>query len=175
MKKLNPLYYLPLPTPLGIAIISWQKDQLIIAFVLPQPTIEEALQILQSYRLPSHDSIKLETKLPWPDLADKINAYFSGEKVVFPEPVFIEQFSGYTRQILKITKNISWGEVMTYQQVAQLSLQKKAYRAVGQALSHNPIPLIIPCHRVIAKKSLGGFGYGLDWKLRLLNLEKFQQ
>ena len=49
MNKLNPLYYLPLSTPLGIAIISWQKDQL-IAFVLPQPTIEEASQILQSYR-----------------------------------------------------------------------------------------------------------------------------
>ena len=170
MRKSNSFFYSFLSTPLGTAIIGWQND-LLAAFVLPQPTLEEAFQYFQSYHLPHHDSFILETKSPWLDLSDKVNAYFSGEKVMFSEPIIINQFPDYTRQILDITKNIPWGEVKTYQQVAQLSSQKRAYRAVGQALHRNPIPLIIPCHRVIAKNSLGGFGYGLNWKLRLLTLE----
>jgi methylated-DNA-[protein]-cysteine S-methyltransferase len=173
VKKSNLFFYSFLTTLLGTAVIGWQND-LLAAFVLPQPTPEEAFQYLQSYHLPQHNSFVLETKLPWPDFSDKVNTYFSGKKVEFTEPVIIEQFPDYTRQILDITKNIPWGEVKTYQQVAQLSSRKRAYRAVGQALHRNPIPLIIPCHRVVAKSSLGGFGYGLDWKLRLLTLENIQ-
>lgn len=172
MRKSNPIFYSFLTTPLGEAIIGWQNE-LIAAFVLPQPTSEKAFELLQSYHLPQHDSFKLETKLPWPAFFDKINAYFSGEKIGFTEPVIFDQFPDYTRQILNIVKNIPWGEVKTYQEIAQLSSRKKAYRAVGQALHRNPIPLIIPCHRVVAKSSLGGFGYGVEWKLRLLTLEKF--
>ncbi len=173
MRKSNPFFYSFLTTLLGTAIVGWQND-LLAAFVLPQPSPEKAFHYLQSYHLPQHDSFKLETKLPWPVFSDKVNAYFSGEKVGFPEPITIGQFPDYTRQILNITKNIPWGEVKTYQQVAQLSSRKRAYRAVGQALHRNPIPLIIPCHRVVGKSSLRGFGYGFEWKLRLLTLENIQ-
>ena len=85
--------------------------------------------------------------------------------------VFLRRFSIFS----SFTASLSiYRFIAGYQQVAQLSSRKRAYRAVGQALHRNPIPLIIPCHRVVAKSSLGGFGYGLDWKLRLLTLENIQ-
>ena len=174
MEKTRSFFYFSFLTPLGTALIGWNHDQ-IAAFVLPQPSLEEAIQILDSYHLPGYESKKCHSQVPWPELPDKINAYFHGEKVHFSEPVYLDQFPAFTRQVFHIVRNIPWGEVVTYQRVANLSSQPKAYRAVGQALGRNPIPLIIPCHRVIAKNSLGGFGYGLEWKSRLLTLEKIYQ
>jgi len=173
MKKSLPFFYGSFLTPIGTAIVGWHHDHL-SAFVLPQPSFDDAFRILNSYQLPHHDSKIARTKLPWPDLPNKINAYFQGEAVTFAEPVFLDQFKPFTRQVLDFIRSIPWGGVMTYQQVALLSTQTRASRAVGQALGRNPIPLIIPCHRVIAKNSLGGFGFGLEWKSRMLSLEKFQ-
>lgn len=173
MEKISPFFYASFSTPLGDAIIGWYQNRL-SAFILPQDSFEKALQILNSYQLPPHASKITSDELPWPDLPDKINSYFQGEAVSFPEPIYIEQFQPFTIQVLNTIHDIPWGKSMTYQQVAQIATQSKAYRAVGQALGRNPIPLIIPCHRVVAKNSLGGFGYGLDWKARLLTLEKYQ-
>ena len=60
---------------------------------------------------------------------------------------------------------------MTYSELAE-KIGSRAYRAVGNALGKNPIPIVIPCHRVVAKKGIGGYSEGIDIKTRLLELEK---
>ena len=66
---------------------------------------------------------------------------------------------------------IPYGKTLSYSELAQKSGSKLAYRAVGTACGKNPLPLIIPCHRVTAVNGLGGFGGGLHTKRFLLNLE----
>ena len=69
-------------------------------------------------------------------------------------------------------RNIPFGETMTYGEVASMTGCPGGARAIGQAMHHNPLPLIFPCHRVIAIGGLGGFSGGLELKRYLLNREK---
>lgn len=81
------------------------------------------------------------------------------------------RLTDFQLQVMEAISKIPYGETMTYGQLA-LSLGKpKAARAVGNALSKNPVPVIFPCHRVVAANGLGGFGSGLDVKAYLLGLE----
>ena len=73
--------------------------------------------------------------------------------------------------VWKETMKIPYGSMRTYSQVAELVGNKRAAKAVGNALRMNRIPIIVPCHRVIAKTGLGGFSAGLRWKTWLLELE----
>jgi O-6-methylguanine DNA methyltransferase len=66
---------------------------------------------------------------------------------------------------------IPWGHALTYQELAEEVGSPRACRAVGQACARNPLPLIVPCHRVLANTGLGGFAYGPAWKSALLALE----
>jgi methylated-DNA-[protein]-cysteine S-methyltransferase len=75
-------------------------------------------------------------------------------------------------QVLKTIQQIPFGETRTYKEVAAMIGKPKAARAVGQALKKNPLPLICPCHRILAAKGLGGFSSGLAVKRCLLDLEK---
>lgn len=128
-------------------------------------------------------------------LANQLKDYFRGKKVsfnVYPAPSqkeisdygFWETRRGgvkldligltdFSRKVLKEARKISFGKTTTYGEIAKRIGHPKASRAVGQALGANPLPIIIPCHRVIRKdKSLGGFAGGLKWKKILLTLEK---
>lgn len=79
----------------------------------------------------------------------------------------------FAKKVYRIVRDIPIGEVRTYKWVAQKVGSPKAYRAVGQILKHNPYPLIIPCHRVVAgNNKLGGYIFGLKKKKLLLDLEK---
>ena len=66
---------------------------------------------------------------------------------------------------------VGYGETTSYKDLAQRAGRPKASRAVGSAMATNPIPIIVPCHRVVARNGLGGFTGGLDLKQRLLALE----
>ena len=79
---------------------------------------------------------------------------------------------GFRHEVLKYTAKIPYGRTSTYMEMATKAGNRKAYRAAGNALGSNPIPVIVPCHRVLATSgSLGGYGGGLDVKERLLRLE----
>jgi methylated-DNA-[protein]-cysteine S-methyltransferase len=79
---------------------------------------------------------------------------------------------GFRHQVLKYTAKIPYGRTSTYMEMATKAGNRKAYRAAGNALGSNPIPVIVPCHRVLATSGgLGGYGGGLDVKERLLHLE----
>jgi methylated-DNA-[protein]-cysteine S-methyltransferase len=78
----------------------------------------------------------------------------------------------FQRKVLKFVATIPPGETLTYGQVAERLGRPGAARAVGQALRKNPFPLVIPCHRVVGSKSLGGYSSGIGLKKRLLDVEK---
>jgi len=78
----------------------------------------------------------------------------------------------FQRAVLKAVASIPPGETLTYGQVARKIGRPKASRAVGYALAKNPLPLVIPCHRVVAAHGLGGYSCGPDLKKRLLDLER---
>ena len=79
--------------------------------------------------------------------------------------------SPFTRAVLRCMRAIGPGAVRTYGQLAADVGRPGAGRAVGRACGANPIPIVIPCHRVVASGGLGGFGCGLEWKKWLLRLE----
>ncbi len=83
-----------------------------------------------------------------------------------------DQLPDFTRKVLlHLRRNTECGETITYGELA-LSMGMRGYaRAVGQAVKRNPVPIIIPCHRVVASTGLGGFSAGVSWKEFLLRLE----
>jgi O-6-methylguanine DNA methyltransferase len=84
----------------------------------------------------------------------------------------ISFMTAFQQKILGATCQIPWGQVRTYGWVAKKAGSPRGFRAAGQALNRNPVPLFIPCHRVIASGGLlGGYGGGEEWKISLLENE----
>ena len=80
--------------------------------------------------------------------------------------------SGFVREVLRQTARIPFGETRTYGEMAASAGSPRAFRAAGSALGANPIPIVVPCHRVLRSGGgLGGYGGGLDVKRELLTLE----
>jgi O-6-methylguanine DNA methyltransferase len=92
---------------------------------------------------------------------------------------YVEQFPRYKlcggslfeRRVWTAISRIPYGQTKTYGEIAEEVGSPRAYQAVGQACGKNPVPLLIPCHRVVAKNGLGGFIWGQDLKQRLLQKE----
>ena len=106
-------------------------------------------------------------------VCDDMRRYLSGEPVdLARHPVDLSPFPPCYRRALTVARQIPYGEVRTYGWVAARAGRPRAARAVGQAMSRNTMPLLIPCHRVVAARGLlGGFGGGLVLKRALLQLE----
>ena len=107
------------------------------------------------------------------ELSDRIRRYFDGEPVDFADKLDLAGTTRFQQNVWLTVRNIPRGETRSYGWIAnQLGLPKAA-RAVGQALSRNPVPIVIPCHRVIGSDGkLGGFGGGVEIKKLLLKLEQ---
>ena len=85
----------------------------------------------------------------------------------------LKECSGFESKVYREVLSIPLGELRTYKQIAKNVACPKAYRAVGQALKKNPLPFIIPCHRVVKSNSdIGGYIYGRKLKKELIQLEK---
>lgn len=106
------------------------------------------------------------------DLHFKLNLYFAGEKVTFDEPLDFLIGTDFQKRVWQEVARIPYGQVRTYGEIAKNINNPKAVRAVGSANAKNPIPILVPCHRVVAAGGkLGGYGGGLDVKKYLLRLE----
>lgn len=105
------------------------------------------------------------------DLATQVQEYLAGTRRAFSVPTDLNA-TDFAYSVLTRVAAIPYGATRTYGQIARELGNPKAARAVGTANARNPLPLIIPCHRVIASNGLGGYGGGLDMKRRLLALEK---
>jgi methylated-DNA-[protein]-cysteine S-methyltransferase len=102
----------------------------------------------------------------------ELEAYFQGQLSQFTVPIDLRSVTDFTRRVLLATRSIPFGQLKTYGDIASVIRSPLAARAVGGALGRNPIPIIVPCHRVIAHGGkLGGFTGGLAKKRALLAIE----
>jgi methylated-DNA-[protein]-cysteine S-methyltransferase len=102
----------------------------------------------------------------------ELDGYFAAERTRFDLPVDRRLIHGIASDVLRQTSKIPYGEVSTYGAIAKEIGHPTAARAVGRALGANPIPIVIPCHRVIgASGKLTGYAGGLERKVSLLELE----
>lgn len=112
------------------------------------------------------------------EAADQVEDFLAGERKDFDLPLDLRLVSGFHRQVLQAVSKIPFGETRSYGEVAEIAGSPGAARAVGTAMSVNPIALLVPCHRVIKSDgSIGGYGGGKSGsrlKQRLLDLESPQ-
>lgn len=105
-------------------------------------------------------------------ILEQLDEYFAGKRRTFDLPVDTRLMTPFQRRVLTAAQRVPAGTVVSYGDIARRIGQPKASRAVGQALGHNPIPIVIPCHRVVASDGgLGGYIGGPTIKRKLLALE----
>jgi len=160
------LAYIIFEVNLGwIGILSSEK--LLLHITLPQHSANEVRQLLGS----STDDASWAPSL-FKNLVARFINYFRGHQELFPDKLDLSHATCFQRKVWEMTRLIPFGETRSYLWVAKNINKPRAMRAVGQALGKNPLPIIIPCHRVIANSGkLGGFGGGLEMKKHLLSLE----
>jgi methylated-DNA-[protein]-cysteine S-methyltransferase len=160
------LKYITFNTDMGwVGILGSARG--LLGTTLPQGSAQAVCQLLG-------DGIIYATWTPhlFDDLVERLRLYFGGYKATFPDELDLSGATAFQRKVWEITRLIPYGETRSYAWVAEQIKKPMAVRAVGQALGRNPLPVIVPCHRVVASDGrLGGYSGGLEWKSHLLNLE----
>ena len=153
------MYYCYLETPIGDLLLAGDEQALtLVGF--PQGSMR---------RDPEPDWIYNEK--PFVEARKQLAEYFAGDRKSFELPLKLTGTEFQVR-VLEELQRIPYGETKSYRDIAERIGRPKAVRAVGAANGRNPIPIIIPCHRVIGSHGeLTGFGGGLDTKEALLRLE----
>jgi methylated-DNA-[protein]-cysteine S-methyltransferase len=103
--------------------------------------------------------------------AEELRAYVAGKLHLFTVPVDLELATPFARKVLAKLGRLPPGKLTTYGDLARATGRPRGARAVGGAVGSNPVPIVVPCHRVVASAGLGGFGGGLPMKKWLLRLE----
>jgi len=122
------------------------------------------------------ESVRATTAAPPPSVARaaaQLGEYFAGTRTRFAVTLADVEATAFQRDVWSALRAIPYGEVRTYADVASEVARPRAMRAVGNANHANPWPIIVPCHRVVARNGLGGYGGGLDVKRFLLDLEGY--
>jgi O-6-methylguanine DNA methyltransferase len=155
-------------TPWGWMGIS-ETSQGIDAIVLPRGSrqaIESGLNAMASEPCEAGDSMRLEAA------RRQLLDYLSGKRDTFAVPLDLSRGTPFRRRVWRILQRVPYGKLRSYQWVASRVGGRRYARAVGNAVSANPLPIVIPCHRIVAQdSSLGGFSCGLPMKRKLLTLE----
>lgn len=155
-----PLAYTYIDSPVGTLLLAGDAECLrYVSF----PTGKRARRPLDSWR--RDDTL-------FTDAINQLRAYFAGELTAFELPL---QFNGTTFQksVWSALRDIPYGETRSYGELAERIGRPTASRAVGAANGANPLPIVVPCHRVIgANGTLTGFGGGVETKAFLLGLEQ---
>ena len=139
----------------------------LVATTLPRPS---ARHVRLELGIDERQAICSSRRLS--EIEERLKDYFKGEKVDFSDKLDLSTATPFQKQVWLATRSIPSGQTRSYQWVAVQIGKPGAARAVGQALGRNPLPIIVPCHRVLASGGgLGGFGGGLELKRRLLRLE----
>ena len=114
----------------------------------------------------------LEAPARLDEVRRELDEYFAGDRKDFDLSLDWRLTKGFRRRVLRATARIPYGETATYAEVAGRAGSARAHRAAGSALGANPIPVVVPCHRVLRTGgALGGYGGGLEVKETLLELE----
>lgn len=105
-------------------------------------------------------------------LRAELDEYFEGRRQRFSVSLDRRLSQGYRRRVLEALSEVPYGRTVSYKELAERTGNPRASRAVGSAMATNPIPIVVPCHRVLRTGgALGGYGGGLDVKVWLLHLE----
>jgi methylated-DNA-[protein]-cysteine S-methyltransferase len=160
--------YRVLDSPLGPLWIAIGPKGVLAIHYGEEPSALELARIVRAYGpglLPDPRRID--------PVARELDQYFAGRRRAFDVAVDLSPLTDFQRRILRATAQVGFGSVSTYARVAAKAGSEKGSRAAGQALGANPIPIVVPCHRILASDgTLGGYAGGLDAKRQLLALER---
>ncbi len=135
---------------------------------LPRQTREQAIQELGAGLLTG----AVEDIGAFGDLPGRLTDYFAGKPVDFSDvEIDVSQQGPFHGMVQKAAQRIPYGCLVTYRDMARMAGNERAARAAGTAMAKNDVPIIVPCHRVVASGNIGGFALGLEWKRALLRLE----
>jgi O-6-methylguanine DNA methyltransferase len=132
---------------------------------------DAGISLIRAERLPPPSSAKARRLVG--QAREELGEYLTGRRTFFSVPVDLSASPSFQRDVLEAARGIPFGEVRSYAWVARRIGRPRAVRAVGTALGKNPVPLIVPCHRVLRSDGgLGGYLFGLALKGRLVALER---
>jgi methylated-DNA-[protein]-cysteine S-methyltransferase len=160
--------YTTIDSPVGSLLVAGTPRGLVRLAYLDTWTEEHVLEDLAHNVSPR--VLRAPRKLEEP--RRELEEYFSGQRTAFAIPIDWSLTRGFAQRVLRATAQIPYGTVSSYGQVAARAGSPRAHRAAGTALGHNPIPIVVPCHRVLhAGGGLGGYTGGLERKRYLLGVE----
>jgi len=156
------------PSPVGDLLVAVTPRGLIRVAYNAHETTDRALEELARRVSPR----VVEAPAALDDVRRELDEYFEGSRTSFDIPIDWRLHDGFGRRVLRATAKIPFGEVLSYAQVAAKAGSPRAYRAAGNALGSNRMPIVVPCHRVLASGGkIGGYTGGLERKEYLLHLE----
>lgn len=159
--------YAEMDSPFGRVLLAATPRGLIKVALPNQPT-DEVLEQLAASVSPR----VLESPAQLDEARRELDRYFQGRLYDFELPLDWQLTHGFRRKVLRATARIPYGQTRSYMDMATRAGSPRAVRAAGSALGSNPIPIVVPCHRVLRTGgSLGGYGGGLEMKQALLELE----
>ena len=160
--------YATVDTPLGTGLVAATPKGL-VRLALPNEEIETVLSRLARDVSPR----VLEFPARLEETRRELDEYFEGKRDRFELMLdWRLSHAGFYRRVLRATARVPFGDVITYAEAAQRAGNPRAFRAAGTALGSNPIPIVVPCHRVIrAGGEIGNYGGGPEMKRFLLELE----
>jgi methylated-DNA-[protein]-cysteine S-methyltransferase len=159
--------YSEVDTPVGRLLLAATPRGL-VRITFPVESAETVLEQLASTISPRI----LESPGRLDDARRELDLYFDGKLTDFGLPLDWQLSRGFYRKVLRATARIPYGKTRSYSDLARRAGSPRAVRATGTALGSNPLPIVVPCHRVLRTGgALGGYGGGLDVKQHLLELE----
>jgi methylated-DNA-[protein]-cysteine S-methyltransferase len=154
-------------SPLGTLTV-FVTPQGLVRIAYPGEPIEEQVDEMASLISPRVMAAPAQTDA----VRRQLDQYFDRRRTTFEVPVDWRLVRGFAGAVLQATARIPFGALSTYREIATEAGSPRAYRAAGNALGSNPVPIVVPCHRVVhAGGGLGGYTGGLDRKRFLLHLE----
>jgi methylated-DNA-[protein]-cysteine S-methyltransferase len=159
--------YRTLESPVGTLLLAATDQGLVrVAFeVEGHPAVLEQLAAAVSPRV-----LRAPARLD--AVARELDEYFGGRRAVFDLPLDLRLARGFRREVLDHLRDIAFGQTASYGEVALAAGNPRAVRAVGSACAHNPLPLVVPCHRVVrGDGTVGQYVGGVAAKQTLLDLE----
>lgn len=155
-------------TPFGVMYVA-ASERGLVRISWGQPS-DDAFVAEVRRRFPDHLVVRDPERLAAAE--EEIREYFEGARSSFDLPVDLSALSEFERRVLEAAQRIPHGQVVAYSDLARRIGKPKAARAVGNALGHNPVAIVVPCHRVVRRDGgLGGYGGGVEYKRRLLGIE----
>jgi methylated-DNA-[protein]-cysteine S-methyltransferase len=159
--------YTEIDSPVGKLLLATTRRGLVKVSFPVQP-LDEVLERLANAISPR----VLESPAQLDDARRELDRYFEGRLHEFDLPLDWQLTHGFYRKVLRATARIPYGQTRSYTDMAKRAGSPRAVRATGSALGSNPLPIIVPCHRVLRSGgALGGYGGGIEMKQSLLELE----